>query len=54
MNVIEKINNLEHYFFYKACLSIVSYIAFFFYMNNISASLLFYLAKNLVDNEIIS
>lgn len=44
--------NLEHYFFYKTCLTTVSYIPFFFYMNSVSASL-FYLANNPVENQII-
>lgn len=46
--------NLECYYFNKACLTPASYIPFFFYMNNISASLLFYLAINPVDSQILS
>lgn len=46
--------NLEHYYFNKACLTPVSYIPFLFYMNNISAGLLFYLANNPVDSQILS
>lgn len=45
--------NLEHYFFNKTCLTTVSYIPFFFHMNSVSASLLFYLANNPVENQII-
>lgn len=49
-----RMKNLECYYFNKACLTPVSYIPFFFYMNNISTSLSFYLANNPVDSQILS